>query len=102
MIECTQEKYNILKSSIDNIDVTVLIAKHAVQDTYYQSNNPNSLILTVMTECTQEKYNILKSSIDNIDVTVLIAKHAVEVTYYQSNHPYSLILTWPRGPKLEV
>jgi hypothetical protein len=46
MIECTQEKYNILKSSIDNIDVTVLIAKHAVEVTYYQSNHPYSLILT--------------------------------------------------------
>jgi len=36
MIECTQEKYNILKSSPDNRDVTVLLAKHAVQFTYNQ------------------------------------------------------------------
>jgi len=44
--KCTQEKYNILKTSLDNRDVTVLIAKHAVQFTYYQSNHNNSLILT--------------------------------------------------------
>jgi len=46
MIECTQEKYNILKSSLDNRAVTVLIAKHAVQVTYFQSNHQNSLIPT--------------------------------------------------------
>ena len=46
MTECTKEKYNILKSSRDNRDVTVLIAKNAVQVTYYQSNHHNSLILT--------------------------------------------------------
>jgi hypothetical protein len=45
MIECTQEKYNIIKSSLENRDVTVLIAKHAVQVTYYQSNHHISLIL---------------------------------------------------------
>jgi len=31
MTECTQKKYNILKSSLDNTDVTVLTAKHAVR-----------------------------------------------------------------------
>jgi len=33
-------------SSLDHRDVTVLIAKHAVQFTYYQSNHHISLILT--------------------------------------------------------
>ena len=33
-------------SSFDNRDVTVIIAKHVVQATYYQSNHHNSLILT--------------------------------------------------------
>jgi len=46
MTECTQEKYNILKSSLANRDVTVLIAKHALQVTYYQSNHNNSFNLT--------------------------------------------------------
>jgi len=46
MIEYTHEKYNILESYLDNRDVIVLIAKHAVQVTYYPSNHHNSLILT--------------------------------------------------------
>jgi hypothetical protein len=46
MTDCTKEKNNILKSSLDSRDITVLIAKHAVQVTYYQSNHHNSLILT--------------------------------------------------------
>jgi len=34
-------EYNILKSSLENRDVTVLIAKHGVQFTYYQSKHYN-------------------------------------------------------------
>jgi len=39
----TRDIYDILKSSLDNRDVT---PKHAVKFTYYHSNHHNSLILT--------------------------------------------------------